>query len=31
MSYTFLLERGEESLAASFSDIPAFVLSHGAH
>lgn len=27
MSYTFLLEQGEESSAASFSDIPASVLS----
>ena len=27
MSYTYLLEQGEESSAASFSDIPAFVLS----
>ena len=27
MSYTFLLEQGEESLADSFSDIPASVLS----
>jgi hypothetical protein len=27
MSYTYLQERGEESLAASFSDIPASVLS----
>ena len=27
MSYTFLQEQGEESSAASFSDIPAFVLS----
>ena len=27
MSYTFLLEQGAESSAASFADIPAFVLS----
>jgi hypothetical protein len=27
MSYTYLLEQGEESLAASFADIPASVLS----
>jgi len=27
MSYTYLAEQGEESLAASFSDIPAYVLS----
>ena len=27
MSYTYLLEQGEESSAASFSDIPPFVLS----
>ena len=31
MSYTFLLEQGEESSAASFSDIPAFVLSRSTH
>ena len=31
MSYTYLLEQGEESSAESFSDIPASVLSRSNH